>query len=145
MRLPQAIMAAFLGASAAGASAQTSADDIRAVERARLRALVTADVETANRLHADDFQLINPLGGAMSKAEYLGAIASGDIDYLVWEPETIEVKLHGDVAVIRYRAELQIKVRAVPEAPTGRFWHTDVYERRNGAWQVVWSHATQIQ
>jgi hypothetical protein len=73
------------------------------------------------------------------------ALASGEIDYLVWEPETIEVKLYGDAAVIRYQAQLQIKVKAIPDAPSGRFWHTDVYERRNGVGQVVWSQATQIQ
>lgn len=126
------------------ANAQGAADQLRAAERERLRALVNADVETASRLHADDFQLINPLGGALTKAEYLGAIASGDIDYVVWEPGTIEVKLYGDAAVIRYQARLQIKVKAIPDAPSGRFWHTDVYEKRNGAWQVVWSQATQI-
>lgn len=126
-------------------SAQGFADQLRSAERERLRALVEADVEVAGRLHAEDFQLINPLGGSLTKAEYLGAIASGEIDYLLWEPETIEVKLYGDAAVIRYQAQLQIKVRAIPDAPSGRFWHTDVYERRNGVWQVVWSQATQIQ
>jgi len=89
--------------------------------------------------------LINPLGGSLSKAEYLGAIAAGEIDYLLWQPGAIEVKVYGDAAVIRYQAELQIKVKAIPDAPSGRFWHTDVYERRNGLWQVVWSQATQIQ
>jgi len=28
---------------------------------------------------------------------------------------------------------------------SGRYWHTDLYERRDGQWQVVWSHATEIQ
>jgi hypothetical protein len=125
--------------------ARDAADQLRALERERLRALVDADMEVAGRLHADDFQLINPLGGSLSKAEYLGAIASGDIDYLVWEPETIAVKVYADAAVIRYRATLQIKVKALPDAPSGRFWHTDLYEKRNGAWQVVWSQATQIR
>jgi Domain of unknown function (DUF4440) len=129
----------------ASANAQTVADQIRVAEHERLRALVDADVEAAGRLHADDFQLITPLGGTASKAEYLGAIASGDIDYLVWKPGNIEVKLYGDAAVIRYQAELQIKVKALPNAPSGRFWHTDVYENRNGRWQVVWSQATQIR
>ena len=46
---------------------------------------------------------------------------------------------------MRYRAELRIEVKALPDAPGGHFWHTDVYERRNGAWQVVWSQATQIR
>ena len=61
----------------------TEADLIRATERERLRALVDADMEVANRLHADDFQLISPGGWALSKEEYLGLIAAGDVDYLV--------------------------------------------------------------
>ena len=126
-------------------SSEDVAQQIRVVERERLRALVQADVETAKRLHADDFQLINPLGGSLSRDEYLGAIAAGEIAYLVWEPGAMEVKFYGAAAAIRYQAELRIKVKALPDAPSGRFWHTDLYERRNGAWQVVWSQATQIQ
>ena len=135
----------FIVLTAASGQAQDVVEQLRAVEHQRLRALVDADVQTASRLHADNFQLINPLGGSLSKGEYLGAIAAGEIDYLLWEPGTIDVKLYGDAAVIRYQAELQIKVKAIPDAPSGRFWHTDVYERRNGVWQVVWSQATQIQ
>jgi hypothetical protein len=129
----------------ATANAQNLADQLRVAEHQRLRALVDADIEAAGRLHADDFQLINPLGGSLSKVEYLGAIASREIDYLLWEPGSIEVKVYGDAAVIRYQAELQIKVKTIPDAPSGRFWHTDVYEKRNGLWQVVWSQATQIK
>jgi uncharacterized protein DUF4440 len=51
---------------------QAEADLIRAMERERLRALVEANVPRARQLHADDFQLINPLGGALSKAGILG-------------------------------------------------------------------------
>ena len=43
-------------------NAQDIADQLRAVERARLRSLVEAGLETARRLHADDFELINPVG-----------------------------------------------------------------------------------
>ena len=120
-------------------------DRLRDTERERLRSLLNADMEVARRLHADDFQLINPLGGVLSKEEYLGRIESGDIDYLEWQPEDVEVKLYGDAAVIRYRARLRIAVRGMPEAPSGRFWHIDLYERRGGQWQVVWSQATLIQ
>ena len=102
-------------------------------------------MEVARRLHADDFELINPLGGTLSKDQYLGQIASGDIDYLEWEPEAVEVRLYGDVAAIRYQARLRIVVRGLPDAPSGRFWHTDVYEKRSGQWQVVWSQATEIR
>lgn len=57
-------------------------DLLRATERERLSALVSGDLERADRLHTRDFQLINPLGGSLSKEQYLGGIASGQIRYL---------------------------------------------------------------
>jgi hypothetical protein len=123
---------------------QDVADEIRAIERERLRALVEADIETARWLHADDFQLINPAGVTLSKTEYLGAIASGSLDYLTWEPEAIEVRLYSGVAIIRYRSQAQA-VAAGQKTPLRRFWHTDVYEKRDGRWQAVWSQATLVQ
>jgi hypothetical protein len=121
------------------------ADRLRATERERLRALVEADLEVADRLHADDFQLINPSGGVLSKEQYLGGVASGEIDYLVWVPDSpIEVRLYGPVALMRYRSHLDIIVGGRHVGLRG-YWHTDSYEQRDGRWQVVWSHATEIQ
>ncbi len=124
---------------------QDEEDRIRGIEEERLRALVQADITTARRLHADDFQLISPLGSTLNKEQYLGLVESGEIDYLEWNAGPIEVRLYGSAAVIRYQSQLRIVVEALPDAPSGRFWHTDLYEQRNGAWQVVWSQATQIQ
>jgi Domain of unknown function (DUF4440) len=123
---------------------QPVAEIVRATERERLRALVTADVPRARQLHADDFQLINPLGGALSKDQYLGGIESGQIQYLFWEPGVIDLRLYGDMAVIRYQSQLEIAVLG-RHIPRQGYWHTDLYERRDGQWQVVWSHATGIQ
>jgi len=114
---------------------------LRSTERERLRVLVAGDVERAAQLHTEDFQLINPLGGVLSKEQYLGGIGSGQMHYLYWEPESIEVRLYADVAVIRYRSELEIVVKG-HHIPRRRYWHTDLYERHGTQWQVVWSHAT---
>ena len=124
-------------------SAQAEADAVRATERERLRALVSADVEAARRLHADDFQLINPLGGSLSREQYLGVIASGQVDYLAWEPDSIAVRLYGRAAAIRYRSQVELLVQG--QRNSRRAWHTDVYEKRDGRWQVVWSHATEVR
>ena len=48
--------------ASAEVNAQDKADQLRTIERARLRTLVDADVATARRLHADNFELINPVG-----------------------------------------------------------------------------------
>jgi hypothetical protein len=122
------------------------AEHIRTIERARLRALVEANMELARALHADDFQLITPTGAALSKEEYLGNIASGHFDYRVWEPDVITVRMRGTMALLRYQAHLDIVVGGHDVAgPHRRYWHTDSYERRDGRWQVVWSQATEIR
>jgi len=119
------------------------AELIRDTERARLRALVEGDIETAGRLHATEFQLITPIGMALSRNDYLGAIASGQIKYLAWEPGPIAVRHHHSHAVIRYRARLEVVFGGHKVAP-GDYWHTDTYEHRDGQWMVVWSRATAI-
>jgi hypothetical protein len=105
---------------------------------------VRGDVERAREVHADDFQLINPADEALSREEYLGLIGSGKFRYALWDPEEITVRLHGEVAVIRYRATIE-PVFEGHELGQGQYWHTDLYERRDGRWQVVWSHATAIK
>jgi hypothetical protein len=114
---------------------------LRQTERERLHALVAADLARASHLHADDFQLINPLGGVLSKEEYLGAIGSGQLKYLSWEPGSIAVRVGGDLAAIRYPSQLEVVVQG-RHIPRQGYWHTDLYERRAGRWQVVWSQAT---
>ncbi len=117
---------------------------IRATERERLRSLVEADLPVANQLHADDFQLINPGGGVLTKEQYLGGIASGYLNYRIWEPDSeIAVLLYGQSAVIRYRSRLHMSLDGAA-GELRRYWHTDSYELRDDRWQVVWSHATAI-
>lgn len=117
---------------------------LREMERARLRALIRADIDQAERFHAADFQLITPIGAALSKEEYLGAVASGYLKYLTWQPDDIAVRLYNGAAVIRYRAQLEA-VFGGHKIPLSDYWHTDTYEERDGHWMVVWSQATSIQ
>jgi hypothetical protein len=117
---------------------------IRKVESERLQSLVSADLFTARRLHADDFQLVNPVGVALTKTEYLGQIESGQLDYRAWESGPISVRLYGDAAMIRYRdVRFDVDFNGKP-VHRGPMYHTNLYERRNGQWQIVWSQASGI-
>jgi len=127
-----------------GESKGDEVDQIRDIGHQRLRALVEADMDVARKLHAEDFQLITPFGDALSKEEYLGTVESGDIDYVVWKPEAIDVRVSGDMAVLRYSSRIEIVVGG-RRIPPGDYWHTDYYEKRNGRWQAVWSQATEMQ
>jgi hypothetical protein len=121
-----------------------TAELLRTTERARLRALVDGDMATAERLHADDYQLITPGGGSLSKTEYLGAIAGGTLRYRRFEPSgDMRVRIWGTAAALRY--EVVIEVVADGTAYHDRCWHTDIYELREGDWVAVWSQATRIR
>ena len=112
--------------------------------RTRLHALVAADLPTLQGGLADDYEAVTPDGDVLSRGEFVGTIASRDIDYLSFEPVTdIEVRVHGDAAVVKYESRIDIVLVKV-----GRLrheaWHTDLYERQDGHWRVVWSQATAV-
>ena len=110
------------------------------LERRRLRALLTADIETAEPLHAEDYHLVTPNGSDMTKDDYLGAIGSGQLRYRAFEAVS-DITVLGDapVAVLRYQARISFDDR-----PGMLCWHTDCYRQHEGRWQVVWSQATRI-
>ena len=117
---------------------------IRETERRRLRALVTPDIDLARAMHSDDYQLITPGGATLSKEDYLGGIASGEFDYLVFEPASeIAVRMYKVAAVVRYKARIETLIEG--HRDSGLFWHTDLYELRGERWQAIWSQATRIR
>ena len=121
-----------------------SPDFFQDLERQRLAALVAADIDLARSLHADDYQLVTPGGASVSREEYLDGIATGDLDYLVFEPASeIAVRIYDRAAAVRYQARIEVLVSGQPDS--GMFWHTDIHELRDGRWQAVWSHATRIK
>lgn len=116
----------------------------RDLERTRLRALVDADVAGAHALHAPEYQLVTPGGMTLSRDAYLGDIESGALRYEVFEPATdIAVLRFESGAAVRYQARITVRFGS-GASDQGRFWHTDVYARRDGRWLAMWSQATRI-
>jgi hypothetical protein len=118
------------------------AEELGNIERERLRSLVEVRVDDADAFHAPDFELVTPSGGVWSKEQYLGGIASGDINYRRFEAVSM---VDGDLAVLRYRSVIDI---AVTGQETGLLecWHLDCYRRDDDGepWRVRWSQATSI-
>lgn len=137
-------LAACQGTSAQSGSTASAADEVRSVVRTRLHALVTADLPTLQEGHAADYEAVTPDGDVLSRGEFLGTIAARDIDYLSFEPVSdIQVRVHGDAAVVKYESRIDIVLVKVGRL-RHQAWHTDLYERRDGHWQVVWSQATAV-
>jgi len=144
--LPAAALV-LAGAGAAIASANTgsgrsAADQVRTAERTLLRAEVDGNTHTAGALLAPDLQLIDPTGGAGTRADDLANIGGG-VDFVTITPiEPIAVRVHGDSAVARVK--LKFKVVAFGQTVQHDGWTTDLWERRDGRWQLVWSQTTAV-
>jgi Domain of unknown function (DUF4440) len=138
---------ALLAAAAAVAASPghtSEADRLRAIERTRLHALVDADTATARKLIAPDFELINPGGGTSGREDYMQALDAGVIDYLVFEPSSpITVRLYGDSAALRFQVSFDLVV-GFDTHVKHQGWITELWERRQGRWQIVWEQATAI-
>jgi hypothetical protein len=132
--------AAFASVPTTRGTSTAAADQIRAAENTHLRAAVDADAGTARQLLAPDFQLIDALGAPESKKAYLDTIA-GVVDFVTLKPVSpMRVRLYGNTAVVRFQAAFEVV--AGPDRLRHRGWITDLFERRNGRWLLVWSQTT---
>ena len=86
----------------------TDVDAFRKLERTRLQSLVERNMDLARQLHAVDFQLITPTGHLYSGDRYLSELESGQLKYLAWDPQEMEVRMHASVTLLRYRARLEV-------------------------------------
>ena len=137
---PMAIAAASPMAKAR--TVASAADQVRTAERTLLRAAVDGDTRTAGALLAPDLQLIDVTGTPETRADYLANIGGG-VDFVTLKPiKPIAVRLLGNNAVARVK--LKFKVVAHGQTLQHEGWTTDLFERCNGRWKVVWSQSTAI-
>lgn len=123
-------------------TARSAADHVRTAERTLLRAAVRGDTRAAGALLAPNLQLIDVTGTAETRADYLANIGGG-VDFVTLKPiKPISVRVYGDNAVARVK--LKFKVVAHGQTVQHKGWTTDLFERHNGRWKVVWSQSTAI-
>jgi len=144
-----AIAAVLLVAGGAVASTRgfehglSQADRLRALEQERTQALVDGDAPTARAIMADDYQGINPAGVALGREDLLGAVSAGVLDFLVDNAASpIAVRLYGSAAVLRYQRNFDLVVAGTHVAH--KAWSTELWERREGRWQIVLEQTTAI-
>jgi uncharacterized protein (TIGR02246 family) len=119
-------------------------DELRALEQRRIDALTSKDVDALQQLLADDYHVINPGGQQVGKFDLINGLRENFIAYTLWEVDGAMAVVASDtLAAVRYRASLQVSVQGEAQPPQ-RLWHTEVFEKREGAWQAVMSQDTRV-
>jgi hypothetical protein len=127
---------------AAPATAMTVADSVRALETARGQALLKADTTAISRMTADDFIEITRFGTLRTKVDNMRDLASGALKLTSVKYDSVNVRVYGDVAILRGIADNTGALRGFPFA--GRIWYTRIFVKRDGRWQAVAMQHTPI-
>jgi len=111
---------------------------------ATLRAAqLAADVQTLDRLIAEDLLFTGPDGHLATKAADLAAHGSGVVRSRVHEPQELRVRAVGEtVRVAALQTRLTVEVNGAPVS--GVFRYTRVWAREHDApWRVVAGHVSE--
>lgn len=142
----------FLGAAIASAiAAPALAKTDPATDRATLlkiearwnKAVSDRDAATAAKIISDDFRYITPNGKVLDRAAVLKATGDGDYQIEPFQTEDVEVRVHGDTAVITGRFQQRGKYKG--EAFTTQLRYTDVWVRTRAGWRAISAHSSVIR
>jgi hypothetical protein len=133
-------------ASAGQAQAQWNdpavVEALKQIERDMGQAMVAVDLETLNRIFADDWTSIGASGAVVTKEKVLQNFKSGADRLEAFElgPMDVQVKgvavVHGSVTEKRTRAGKDVG---------GEYVWMDLMEKRNGTWVVVRSAGAKVR
>jgi hypothetical protein len=118
-------------------------EDPMSAERAFFTALVEAKLDDLDRILADDFLLIDVMGGSeIAKDALIAVLGSGQLKFESIEPADPRVRLYQTTAVITGRTRMSGRFGESPFTVRSRYTH--VYVEQQGRWRLVAAQGTRI-
>ena len=148
-RIVRVLVAVACVAVAPAGSAQAQWNDpavvqtLKQLERDMGQAMVAVDVETLNRIFADDWTSIGASGAVVTKEKVLLRFKSGDDRLEAFELGPMDVQVKGNVAVV-HGSVTEKRTRAGTDI-SGEYVWMDLMEKRNGTWVVVRTAGAKVR
>lgn len=99
------------------------------------------DLEFVRQTLADDFCFTSTKGHLISKAEWLERLP--EVVITRFERSEIEVRVFGETSVLTGKVNLESS--SPGSSVSGIYRYADIFVKRDGKWQVAYSHFTSIQ
>jgi uncharacterized protein (TIGR02246 family) len=115
-------------------------DELTNVEDNFNRAMVSNDIARIATCMSDDWVLVTPEAGPVSRTGMLQAIEKGVLSHDSMTKDVKRVKVYGDIAVVTARGQNTGAFKGQPIAADE--WITDVYRKVDGRWLCVLTHLT---
>ena len=121
-----------------GTERQDTEEEILRLANEWMEAVRQKDIETLESMLAREYMLQAPGIGRMPRDQWLGAI--GVYDIRSFEFDDVQVHIYGGTAVMRSRYTQEATYQGGDRS--AEFLVTDVWNRRDGRWQVVTRHTS---
>ena len=145
-RVAPALLLALLMSGHLSVTSAQGADDqakreVQNMERNWREAWVRGDAEALDRIHADDYLVINYLGQVNTKAQVMADVRAGAFKYQSMEHKDVVMRVYDNVVIVNARTVN--KGHRQERDVSGEFSYTRVYVKRGGRWQAVLSQYTR--
>ena len=100
------------------------------------------DIAFFDKILADDFTESTPEGYFITKAQYIAQMKSGEFVATSWVQDDIKVRVYGDAAVVTGRTATKAQYKG--KDVSGQYLWTDTFIKRDGRWQCVATHGSEI-
>ena len=107
------------------------------------KAISDRDAATAATIIGEDFRYITPTGRVLDRDAVLKATADPDYKIAPFKTEEVEVRIHGDTAVVTGRFTQTGSYKG--QLSTVRMRYTDVYVKLGEVWRAISAHSSLIR
>jgi hypothetical protein len=121
-------------------------NDVLTAEQARTTALETSDLVALDRILGEGLTYVHASGKVDTKASLIEAIRSGQVHYISWHANRLNVRVLGDSAVLDGQYAVRVIDRRVQPDPFDvNILILSVYARRDGRWQqIAWQSTRDV-
>lgn len=119
---------------------EVSSSELIEIEKEIAAAVVASDIEYLDKILVDDFRFTHSTGDIDTKASWMEKLSENN-NYTERNIETIEVELHGQVALTTGR----IHVKTTSSNPRWKEYsisYIRLYEKREGHWRLLSHRST---
>jgi hypothetical protein len=122
-------------------SQNKNADKLKRLNQQWIHSLITKDTTILSNILADDFILISPNGGRMTKSDNLNSLKT--LEVISDNIDSVDVRLlTNDVGLVT--AYTTFVIKSNDKNVRARNCYQDVYVKRNGKWFAVAAHVTLL-
>ena len=104
--------------------------------------MTNADIEELDVILADDLTYTHTTGQNETKDEFLSSLKSQKIKYESIEPKEVELRIYDSTAVVTGISAMQVSAGEQHFSFSIRF--IEVYQKRDGNWQLVAWQSTRL-